>query len=184
MRESTQPDHPPESGGFLSVIQEEWRFNERRWQRPGLHAVLVYRLQSRVEQHPRHWVTPILRTIGRALARLVHVRYGIELHPSARIGRRLEIGHQGGIVIGPGVVMGDDCVLRQGVKIGCDLFPTPGDGGAPRIGNQVSFGARAVVAGPVQVGDGCKIGPNSVVLHDVAPHLTVIAPPSGLIRQV
>jgi serine O-acetyltransferase len=49
--------------------------------------------------------------------------------------------------------------------------------GVPTIGAHVDIGAGAKVLGPVQVGDGAKIGANAVVLDDVPPGATVVGIP-------
>lgn len=84
-----------------------------------------------------------------------------------------------GIVIGGGVVIGDDCLLRQNVTIGAI-----GDGtGSPRIGHGVQIGAGAVIVGDIVIGDGAMIGPNSVVTTDVPPGARVVAAPSRILAE-
>ncbi len=66
--------------------------------------------------------TPILRTIYwtayNLLSRYVRNHNGIELPLTAKLGRRLFIGHQHGIVLHPKVVVGDNCLIRHGVTLG------------------------------------------------------------------
>ncbi len=104
----------------------------------GLHAMLCYRLSHRLLLHNR----PILARIVSQTARFFT---GIEIHPGARIGRRLFIDHGMGVVIGETTVIGDDCTLYQGVTLG----GTGKDHGKrhPTLGNNVTVGSGAKVLG-------------------------------------
>lgn len=97
-----------------------------------------------------------------------------EIPPSARIGRGLRIYHPAGIVVHPDVVIGENCILRQGVTIG-----NKGDGaksrGVPVIGDHVQFGAGCVVVGAITVGSRSLIGANAVVCQDVPEDAVVYA---------
>ena len=73
-------------------------------------------------------------------------------------------------------VIGDDCVLRQGVTLGNRYLDRPGD--APVLGRRVNVGAGAKLLGPVQIGDDAVIGANAVVLHDVPAGATVVGIPA------
>jgi serine O-acetyltransferase len=129
-------------------------------------------------------MAPLLRASCRLFARLVRHRFGIAISPDARLGRRLMIGHQGGIVIGGGVSVGDDCAILQGARIG-SVAPSAGARhGAPQIGDRVRIGARAVVQGAVCVGDDARIGPNAVVTSDVEAKVLAMAPTNRVVRPV
>lgn len=110
---------------------------------------------------------------------IVRNLYGIELYPTARIGRRLRIAHQHGIVIHPAAVIGDDCMIRHGVTIGADGVRDDG-GRAPVLGDRVKLGVGAVIAGPVRIGDDVTVGPNAVVMTNVPAGSIVTAPPSRI----
>lgn len=124
---------------------------------------------------------PPLRSPLRLLAKLgfVLVRnvYGIELPATVQIGRRLKIAHQGGIVVHPHAVIGDDCTIRQGVTIG-GTRDVGYEADFPTIGDRVSIGAGAVLAGRLRVGDDVAIGPNAVVMSNVAAGSIVVCPAS------
>jgi acyl carrier protein len=98
--------------------------------------------------------------------------YGVDLPWRAQVGRRLKIGHVGGIVISHEAIIGDDCLIRQNVTIGAAGH----DGGSPRIGDRVEIGAGAVIIGNISVGDGALIGPNVVVSTDIPAGARVVAP--------
>jgi serine O-acetyltransferase len=136
---------------------------------PGLHAVLAHRLAHRL------W-----RLGWRGLARFVsHVgRFatGIEIHPGARLGRRLFIDHGMGVVIGETATVGDDVTIYHGVTLG-GLSGKPGKR-HPDILDGATIGAGAQVLGPITIGAGAKVGANAVVVADVADGVTVIGIPA------
>jgi serine O-acetyltransferase len=169
---------PPEPG-LLAQIREDWAANGYGWNRPGFRAVAVHRFGVWVMARP-----PVVRVpLGRlyhALFTWVRNVYGIELYHTARVGRRFTIGHQGGVVIHPRAVIGDDCLVRQNVTIGAASAEDAN--AAPCLGNRVQVGAGAVVMGPVTIGDDVRIGPNAVVMTDVPAGATAFAAPASIIR--
>jgi serine acetyltransferase len=112
-----------------------------------------------------------------AVALIVGTLSRIDLTWGARIGRRVVFAHQGGIVVGWGATIGDDCLVRQNVTIGLGHD----GGGAPRIGRNVRIGVGAVIVGDVTIGDGAVIGPNTVVTTDVPPKARVVAAPPRIL---
>ena len=74
--------------------------------------------------------------------------YGIEIPYSAKIGRRVVIEHQSGIVIHGNCEIGDDCVIRQGCTLGNKTLDRPFD--APKLGRRVNVGAGAKILGAVR----------------------------------
>jgi serine O-acetyltransferase len=110
----------------------------------------------------------------RPLYALVRNVYGIQIPAATRLGRRVKILDQGGIVVDSAVSIGDGCTIGHGVTIG---HATVGSG-APRIGSDVEINVGAVLIGPITVGDGAKIGPNAVVVVDVPSGSTVFAAPA------
>ncbi len=139
----------------------------------GFRATVYYRIA--------HWF--YLRNhkfIARWLSQRAKRKTGIEIHPAAKIGRRLVIDHGEGIVIGETVEIGDDCLLYQGVTLG-------GTGIAhgkrhPTLGNNVMVGSGAKVLGPFTVGDNARIAANAVVLREVPPNSTVVGVPGHVVR--
>lgn len=134
---------------------------------PGFHAVIVHRFGRWADQVSGP-VRPAARLLYRVGYLLVRNVYGIEIPRTVRLGRRVKIAHQSGIVIHPDTVIGDDCVIRQNVSIGA----AAGDVArfhdqAPTLGRGVSVGAGAVIVGGVTIGDGAMIGPNVTVLTSV-----------------
>ncbi|MGD9604986.1 MAG: serine O-acetyltransferase [Bacilli bacterium] len=113
-----------------------------------------------------------LKLIGEGISYFVRNIYGVDIHPNAKIGKRLFIDHGMGVVIGETTVIGDDCLIYQGVTLG-------GTGKEhkkrhPTLGNNVMVGAGSKILGNILIGDNVKIGANTVVIHDINPGQTVV----------
>lgn len=134
---------------------------------PGMHAVWAHRIDHWLWR--RGWRFP-----ARALAHLVRRWTGVEIHPGARLGRRVTIDHGMGVVIGETAEIGDDVHLYSGVVLG-GVAARPGKR-HPTVESGVVLGAGAVVLGPVRVGKGARIGAGAVVREDVPPGAVVLAP--------
>lgn len=132
---------------------------------PGLHALWAHRVN--------HWLWARgLKFLARLLAHIVRRRTGVEIHPGARIGRRVTIDHGMGVVIGETAEIGDDVHLYSGVVIGG--VSTERVKRHPTIEDGVIIGANAVLLGPIRVGKGAKIGAGAVVRQDVPPGAIVL----------
>ncbi len=136
---------------------------------PGFHALLFYRIAHGLWRARLHLAGRFVSHMGRVLT-------GIEIHPAARLGRRLFIDHGMGCVIGETAEVGDDVTLYHGVTLGGVSLEKKKR--HPTIGNGVVVGAGAQVLGPVTVGDGALIGANAVVLKDVPPGVTMVGIPA------
>jgi len=136
---------------------------------PGLHAQIWHRMAHAAWRKG-------LRLPGRFLSHLGRFFTGIEIHPGARIGRRLIIDHGMGVVIGETAEVGDDVYLYHQVTLG----GTSSAHGKrhPTIGNNVIVGAGAKVLGAIRVGDGARIGANAVVVAEVPAGTTVVGIPA------
>jgi serine O-acetyltransferase len=139
----------------------------------GLHAIWSHRIAHAF--YNRGWYT-----LARIISQMNRFFTGIEIHPGARIGKRLFIDHGMGVVIGETCEIGDDVVIYQGVTLG-------GSGKEkgkrhPTIGNNVVIGSGAKILGSFKVGDQCNIGANSVVLREVPDGSTVVGIPGKVVR--
>lgn len=140
---------------------------------PGLHALLFHRIARWFWRHGQHLLGRFTSHVGKMLS-------GIEIHPGAEIGERLFIDHGTGVVIGETSVVGNDVTLYQGVTLGGTSLhkgkrhPTLGDG--------VIVGSGAQVLGPINVGEGARIGANAVVLTDVPSGATMVGIPARMIE--
>lgn len=138
---------------------------------PGVLALGLHRLAHWLWVGNFHFIARLVNHFARFLT-------GIDIHPGATIGRRFFLEH-GFSVIGESVEVGDDVTIYQHVTLG-GTNPTTGVGGKrhPTVRNGVVIGSGAQVLGPIEVGEGAKIGANSVVTRDVAPHATVVGIPA------
>jgi serine acetyltransferase len=171
----------PYTLGLLAQIREDWIAHGRDWTRPGFRAVAVHRFGNwRMRLQPKILRAP-LSVLYRVLYRRIRNVYGIELPYSTRLGRRVIFEHQAGITIHGECVIGDDCIIRQGVTLGNRWLDRPLD--APRIGNRVNVGAGAKILGRVTIGDHANIGANAVVLSDVPAHATAVGIPARVVSN-
>jgi serine O-acetyltransferase len=145
---------------------------------PGLHALLLHRFSHRI------WTLrplPLHKLLARLLSQLGRMATGVEIHPGARIGQGVFIDHGMGVVIGETAVVGDNCLLYQGVTLG----GTGKQHGKrhPTLMENVVVGAGAKVLGAITVGANTRIGAGSVVLRDVEADCTVVGIPGRVIHQ-
>ena len=147
-----------------------------------LEVLLLYPGVKAVRSHRRaHWFYEHdMKFIARLISQMSRRRTGIEIHPGAKIGKRLVIDHGMGIVIGETAEIGDDCLIYHGVTLG----GTGKDSGKghPTIGNNVLIGTGAKVLGPFKVGDNSRIAANSVVLGEIPPDSTAVGVPARVIK--
>jgi serine O-acetyltransferase len=136
---------------------------------PGLHALLIHRVAHALWRRGWHLSARLISQFSRWMT-------GIEIHPGARIGRKLLIDHGMGVVIGETAEVGDNVTLYQGVTLG-GVSLNPGKR-HPTIGDDVVIGAGAAVLGPFTVGRGARIGSNAVVIREVLPGATVVGVPA------
>ena len=137
---------------------------------PGFHALVYHRLAHWLWQH--RWFLA-----GRFVSHVARVLTGIEIHPGARIGKRVFIDHGMGVVIGETAEVGDDVTLYQGVTLGGTSLAR-GQKRHPTIGNGVIVSSGAQVLGPFRVADGARIGAQAVVLSEVQPGATMVGIPA------
>lgn len=166
--------------GLFSEIREDWVANHRDWTKPGFRAVAVYRFGAILKDRRRGVLSGMLSMLYRCMFRYVRNQYGIELPATALVGRRLQIGHQSGIVIHWNAVIGDDCTIIQNVTIGPATVARHWE--APTLGNRVEVGCGAAILGKVVIGDDVRIGPNVVVTTDIPEGTTVCVLPPRLIK--
>jgi serine O-acetyltransferase len=140
-----------------------------------LHAIWLHRLAHALQGLGLPVVPRLLSVLGRFWS-------GVEIHPAARIGRRLFIDHGTGVVIGETAEIGDDCVMFHNVTLG----GTSKHRGKrhPTLGDDVFVGTGATLLGPVHVGDGAKIGANSFLrMHDVPAGVTAAGIPARIVKR-
>ena len=167
--------------GLIQQIKEDWIAHGSDWTKPGFRAVAVHRFGVwRMGIRPRILRAPFSR-IYFPLFRLIRNQYGIELLWSVKLGRRVVIEHQGCIVIHNDCVIGNDCIIRQGVTLGNRHLDRPLE--APKLGERVNVGAGAVICGNVTIGDDANIGARAVVLRDIPAGTTAVGIPAKILKR-
>ena len=134
----------------------------------GFHILIYHRIAHFLYKKKMNFLARLISQIGRFFT-------GIEIHPGAKIGKRLFIDHGMGIVIGETAEVGNDCTIYHGVTLG-------GTGKDkhkrhPTVGNNVMIGAGAKIIGAINIGDNVKIGAGAVVLKDIEPGTTAVGVP-------
>lgn len=143
---------------------------------PGVHAMFFFRIN--------HFLWNIhLKILARFLSQIARFFTGIEIHPGATIGKRFFIDHGMGVVIGETTIIGDDCILYQGVTLGGVGTGEHKVKRHPTLQNNVMISAGAKIIGDVTVGENSIVGASSVVLKDVPPNCTVIGIPGRIVKE-
>lgn len=141
---------------------------------PGLQALVLHRLC--------HWLYFLgIPFIPRLISQASRFLTGIEIHPGATIGQGVFIDHGMGVVIGETAIVGDYCLIYQGVTLG----GTGKESGKrhPTLGENAVIGAGAKVLGNIQIGNNVRIGAGSVVLRDVPSDCTVVGVPGRIVYR-
>ncbi len=120
---------------------------------------------------------PILPRVFRFI---IFLLYNSDIPSSVVIGKNTLFGHSGiGVVIHQDAVIGDDCIIGQGITIGGrSKNPT-----VPVIGNKVYIAAGARVLGPIKIGNNVIIAPNAVVIKDVPDNCIVGGIPAKILKE-
>ncbi|MGB9641269.1 MAG: serine O-acetyltransferase [Anaerolineales bacterium] len=139
---------------------------------PGLHAVWGHRIAHWLWKHN-------LKLLARWLSQLMRGLTGIEIHPAAKIGKRLFIDHGMGVVIGETAEIGDDVTLYHGVTLGGTSLSKGKR--HPTLGDRVVVGAGAKVLGAITIGENSRIGANAVVVKNVPPNSVVVGVPGQIV---
>ena len=142
----------------------------------GLHAIIFYRLANFLWHKNFLLLAKIISSFARCLT-------GIEIHPAARLGKRIFIDHGFGLVIGETADVADDVTLYHDVTLG-GTSTINKDGSLnkgkrhPTLESGVIIGAGAQILGPITVGKDARVGSNAVVLKDVPANVTVVGIPA------
>ena len=132
---------------------------------PGFHILIFHKLSNFLYRHKLFFIARLNSQLGRFFT-------GIEIHPGAKIGKRLFIDHGMGIVIGETATIVDDCTIYHNSTLGGtgkDKYKRH-----PDIGNNVMVGCGAKILGPIKIGNNVKVGANSIVLKNIPDNVTVV----------
>ncbi len=141
---------------------------------PGLHAIWLYKIAHSLWTGNHHFWAGILSALARFFT-------GIEIHPGAKIGRRVFIDHGMGVVIGETAEVGDDVLIYQGVVLGGTSLERKKR--HPTLGNGIVIGAGAKIIGNITIGNCSKIGAGSVVLKSAPMGSTVVGIPGKNVKE-
>ena len=162
----------------LAIIRERDPAARNFWEiifcYPGLQALTIHRISHKLWRYN----VPFL---PRVISHMTRFITGIEIHPGAKIGKGVFIDHGMGVVIGETSIIGNRCLLYQGVTLG----GTGKEGGKrhPTLENNVVVGAGAKVLGDIQIGTNTRIGAGSVVVKNVESNSTVVGIPGRVVHQ-
>ena len=148
---------------------------------PGAIAGLIYRIG--------HWLwsyqgvlSPVVRILYAfyiLIKRFGEIITGITIHPQAKIGTGLYIGHGGSVIIGGSAVLGNHCNISHEVTIG---VAGRGDKrGTPKIGDRIYIGAGAKLFGAIEIGNDVAIGANAVVTKSLSDRAVAVGIPVRVI---
>lgn len=148
-----------------------------------LEILLTYSSLKAIRSYRKaHWFySHGFFTVARMISQHARNKTGIEIHPGAQIGKGLFIDHGMGVVIGETAIIGDNCLIYQGVTLG----GTGKDKGKrhPTLGDNVLVGSGAKVLGPFKVGNNVKIAANAVVLNAIPDNCTAVGVPARIVKQ-
>ncbi len=141
---------------------------------PGVKAIFFHRLAHGLARGHVPFLPRLISELARFLT-------GIDIHPSARIGRCCIIDHGMGVVIGETTEIGDHVILYQGVTLGGTKLAR--EKRHPTIGDRVVIGAGAKILGAIRIGADSRVGANSVVIEDVPEGSTVVGIPGRILPK-
>jgi serine O-acetyltransferase len=139
---------------------------------PGFHALQFHRIAHKLWTMKFYFVARFISQFSRFMT-------GIEIHPGAKIGHGFFIDHGMGVVIGETAEIGNNCTLYHGVTLGGTSWAK--EKRHPTLGDDVVVGSGAKILGPFTVGNGSKIGSNSVVVKEVPEQATVVGVPGRIV---
>jgi len=172
--------------GFFSTLKEDFEIVYKNdpaikskielfFNYPGVWAVVFYRIANVIYRKG-------FTTLARFVMAINQFLTNIDIHPGAKIGRRLFIDHGVGVVIGETAIIGNDVLIYQGVTLG-GVSLEKGTKRHPTIENNVVIGGGAKVLGNITIGQHSKIGANSVVVKDVPEKSTAIGIPARVVQK-
>ncbi|WP_291571809.1 serine O-acetyltransferase EpsC [Clostridium sp. UBA4548] len=139
---------------------------------PSLHALFFHNISHKLYRLRLYFIARLISQISRFFT-------GIEIHPGAKIGKKVFIDHGMGVVIGETAEVGNNVTIYHGVTLGG--VGTEKGKRHPSIGDNVIIGAGAKILGPIDIGKGSRIGANAVVLKSVPENKTVVGIPGKIL---
>ncbi|KGI57036.1 serine O-acetyltransferase [Campylobacter sp. MIT 97-5078] len=171
---------------FFALIKED--FDQARLQDPAYHSVfeLFFNypgIWAVVNYRFAHFFyTRKCKRIARIISGISQFFTGVDLHPGAKLGRRVFIDHANGVVIGQTTIIEDDVLIYQGVTLGGTSLDK-NIKRHPTIKSGVIIGAGARVLGNITIAKNAKIGSNAVVIADVPENATAVGIPARIVKN-
>ena len=134
---------------------------------PSYRVVVLHRISAKFSRGG-----PIGKIVSRFAWMRIVKGYGSYISPKSTIGAGLALPHPTAIVIGDGAIIGQNVTIYQSVTLGRRNNKRAE---YPRLGDNVTVYAGAVIVGAVTIGDGAVIGANALVTTDV--------PTGGIVTQ-
>ncbi len=129
-----------------------------------VHLVFFIRLGQTLNEVP---------ILGRILSILIEyvlrIIFSVDISMRTQIGPGFVIAHGQNIVIGSGSVIGDNCLIFNGVTLGNKDLNAVSTGNQPTLRNNVTVCTGAKILGNIIVGEASVIGANAVVVKDCEP---------------
>lgn len=174
-----------ENLGFFGIIKEDFNqpkaqdpafysFIELFFNYPGVWAVINHRFAH-------FFYKKGFKRLARIISGVSHFLTNVDLHPEARLGRRVFIDHANGVVIGQTAIVEDDVLIYQGVTLGGTSLDRSKKR-HPTVKRGAIIGAGAKILGDIEIGENAKIGSNAVVVKNVPPNCTAVGIPAYIVQ--
>jgi len=164
---------------FFAYLFQDWQANRQNFK--GQLVLFMFRLVQVINRYMLLKVIFILY--------LLFYRYwvdwvwGIELPRKLTVGKGLSLFHGHALVINQGVVIGENCVLRNSTTIGHKKLADGSFSKCPRIGNNVDIGANVCIIGDIEIGDNVVIGAGAVVFKNIPANSIAVGNPARIVEK-
>ena len=141
---------------------------------PSLQSVIYYKISSFFYKYKIFFIARLVSQFARFMT-------GIEIHPGAKVGKKVFFDHGMGIVVGETAIIGDNCIIFHGVTLGG--VTSTKTKRHPTLENNVTVGAGAKILGNITIGEDSKIGANSVILKDIPKNSVAVGIPGRIVQK-
>jgi putative colanic acid biosynthesis acetyltransferase WcaB len=163
----------------MRYLFQDWQSNRKNFK--GQLVLFLFRLASLINRSMIAKVVFILYLLFYRYA--VEWCWCIELPRKLKVGKGLTLFHGQALIINQGVVIGENCTLRNSTTIGHKKLADGSFSKCPRIGNNVDIGANVVIIGDIEIGDNVIIGAGSVVTKSFPPNCTIVGNPAKVLDK-
>ena len=141
---------------------------------PSLQSVIYYKISSFFYKYKIFFIARLVSQFARFMT-------GIEIHPGAKVGKKVFFDHGMGIVVGETAIIGDNCIIFHGVTLGG--VTSTKTKRHPTLENNVIVGAGAKILGNILIGENSRIGANSVILKDIPKNSVAVGVPGKILKK-